>query len=122
MKRNTSKSDKIGKNIRNVKIPCIECGDLLKFRIENDIIVDGDGVIAANIPGAVCPDCIDSVLDNVADPPGLCCIKNLSPILAREIILDFTFMLPPSQAVKFFASLFPENDLVCAAGTQRLAK
>ena len=68
-------------------------------------------MIAVNFPGAVCHDCIDSVLDKVEDPPGLVCIKELSPILAREIILNFTFMLPPSQAVKFFVSLFPESGL-----------
>jgi hypothetical protein len=55
--------------------------------------------------------CIDSVLDKVADPPGLVCIKNLNPIMAKELLLNFKFQLPSSQAVKFFASLFPEIGL-----------
>ena len=83
-------------------------------------MLEGDGVIAVNFPGAVCQDCIDSVLDKVEDPPGLVCIKNLSPILAQELILNFTFLLPSSQAVKFFASLFPESGLVDEAYAQRL--
>jgi hypothetical protein len=105
------KDDKINKIVRNVKIPCVECGCMLKFLIEDEIVVEGEGRIVCNIPGAVCLDCIDSVLDKVADPPGLVCIKELSPILARELILNFTFLLPSSQAVKFFVSLFPEIGL-----------
>jgi hypothetical protein len=50
-------------------------------------------------------------LDKVADPPGLVCIHELSPILARELILNFTFLLPLSEVVKFFVSLFPESGL-----------
>jgi hypothetical protein len=94
-----------------VKIPCVECGKLLKFSIEDEIVVEGEGRIVCNFPGAVCPDCIDFVLNRVADPPGLVCIKELSPILARELILNFKFLLHPSQAVKFFVSLFPESGL-----------
>jgi len=109
MKRITLKCNKIGKNIRNVKIPCIECGDLLKFRIENEIVIQGNSVIAVNFPGAVCQDCIESVLYKVADPPGIVCIKNLSPILAKELLLSFTFLLPLADATKFFSTLFPEN-------------
>jgi hypothetical protein len=30
-----------------------------------------DSVILINFPGAVCQDCIDSVLNRVPDPPGL---------------------------------------------------
>jgi hypothetical protein len=108
MKKNTLKCDKIDKTIRNVKIPCIECGNLLKFRIENEIVLEGNGVMVANFPGAVCQDCIESVLDKVADPPGLVCIKNLSPILAKELLLSFTFLLPLADAIKFFSTLFPE--------------
>jgi hypothetical protein len=80
---------------------------LLKFHIENEIVVEGEGVIAANIPGVICPDCVPSVLDRVADPPGLVCIKNLSPVLAKEIIESLDFLLPREMAVDFFRSLFP---------------
>ena len=104
-------TSKINKNTRNLKIPCIECGCLLEFHIENDIVVSGDGVIAGNFPGAVCEDCIESVLNKVADPPGIVCFEGLSPILAREILKSFTFLLPKSEAVEFFALLFPEIGL-----------
>jgi hypothetical protein len=88
-------------------VPCVGgCGNLLKFHIENEIVVEGEGVIAVNFPGAVCQDCINTVLGKEADPPGLICVKRLSPILAREFLLDFDFLLPLSEAVKFFASLF----------------
>jgi hypothetical protein len=101
----------VNKNTRNVKIPCGECGKMLKFSIRNDVVVEGDGVIAVNFPGAACRDCIDSVLNQVSDPPGLICIKELSPILAREILMSFTFLRPKSEAVKFFVLLFPESGL-----------
>jgi hypothetical protein len=101
----------VNKDILNVEIPCVECRRMLKFRIENDVIVKGDGVIAVNFPAAICPDCIDSVLSQVSDPPGLICIKELSPILAREILMSFTFLRPKSEAVKFFVLLFPESGL-----------
>ena len=107
MKSEKVKSGKIDKNIRNVQIPCIGCGRLQEFRIENETVVEGEGVIAVNFPGAVCQDCIDSVLDRVADPPGLICFKNLSPILAQELIRGSEFMLPLSDATKFFSTLFP---------------
>jgi hypothetical protein len=108
------KDDKIDKIVRDVKIPCVECGCILKFHIENDVVIEGEGRIACNIPGAVCPDCIESVLDKVEDPPGLVCIKNLNPIMAEEFLQNFKFLLPLSQAADFFISLFPENGLVYA--------
>lgn len=120
MKRNTFKSDERDKTIRNVKVHCLECGDLLKFRIENDVVVEGDGVVACNIPGALCQDCIDSVLDKVQDPPGLICLRDLNPTLAQEIILNFEFLLPPSEVAKFFVTLFPGNGLVYEAAALRL--
>ena len=40
----------INNNDRSVSIPCIECGRMLRFRIENGIIVEGEGKIAINIP------------------------------------------------------------------------
>lgn len=104
-------TSKINKNTRNLKIPCIECGCLLEFHIENDIVVSGDGGIACNFPGAICQDCIESVLDKVSDPPGLVCINELSPMLARELLLTFTFLLPQPQAIEFFALLFPDVGL-----------
>jgi hypothetical protein len=98
-------------NVRIVKIPCIECGHVLKFRIENDIVVASDGPIAINIPCTVCKNCTGSLLDKVADPPGLICVKELSVVMAREIVRDFSFLLPTSYAIEFFASLFPDGRL-----------
>ena len=82
------KDDKIDKIVRNLEITCLKCGCLLKFRIKNEIVAEGDGRIACNIPCAVCADCIESVLYKVADPPGLVCFDELSPILAREQVLN----------------------------------
>lgn len=98
----------INNNNRSVSIPCIECNRMLMFRIENGIIVKGEGKIAISIPCAVCEDCVDLLLSRVADPPGLVCINRLSLVLAREILRSFTFLLPRSEAAKFFASLFSE--------------
>jgi hypothetical protein len=72
-------------------------------------------VIAINFPGAVCQDCIDSVLNRVQDPPGLICLKELNSILAQELIQNFKFMLPISEAVKFFGSMFSENQFIVPA-------
>jgi len=101
----------VNKKIRNVKISCVECGRIMKFSIRNDIVVKGNGVIAVNFPAAICPDCIDSALSQVSDPPGLICIKELSPILARELLQSFTFLMPKSEAIEFLALLFPESGL-----------
>ena len=95
-------------NDRSVSIPCIECNRMLRFRIGDDIIVEGEGKIAINIPAAVCEDCVESLLGRVADPPGLVCLEGLSPILVREIMKSFMFLLPKSEAVEFFEVLFPE--------------
>ena len=95
-------------NYKSVTIPCIECGRMFEFHIEDDVVVGSEARIAINIPGAVCLDCIDLLLDRVADPPGLIIFDGLSAIVAREIMKSFTFLLPRSEAAKFFASFFPE--------------
>jgi hypothetical protein len=56
-------------------------------------------------------DCVESLLDRVADPPGLVCFEGLSSSLAREILKSFSFLLPKSEAAKFFALLFPDIGL-----------
>ena len=101
----------INKNFRIVNIPCINCGCSLRFGIENDVVVEGDGRIICNVPGAVCPDCIESVLDIVADPPGLICFNGLSLTMAQDLLRNFKFLLPPPEAADFFSSLFPEVGL-----------
>ena len=120
MKRNRIKFNKKDKNYRNVKIPCIKCGDMLKFLIDDGTVVEGEGIIAVNYPGAVCHDCINALLDMVADPPGLICIKNLNTVIAQEFLSNFEFMSPQHEAVKFFVSLFPESELIDEVATQRL--
>jgi hypothetical protein len=109
MKKNIIKYNKIDENMRNVKVKCIGCGKMLKFLIKEGALAEGEGVIAENIPGAVCPDCINVLVNRVPDPPGLICIKNLNPILVREIIESFDFLLPRERAVDFFRSLFPRE-------------
>jgi hypothetical protein len=80
---------------------------MLRFRIVNEIVVGSEGRIACNIPGAVCEDCVELLLDKVADPPGLVCFEGLSAVLAREILQSFAFLLSRSEAFGFFAVLFP---------------
>lgn len=111
MKKKRIKFNRIDENIRNVKIPCINCGRLLDFRIKTDIVTS-DSAVVINFPGAVCQDCIDSVLNRIHDPPGLICLKELNSILAQEIIQNFKFILPLTEAVTFFGSLFPENQFI----------
>jgi hypothetical protein len=122
MKKNRIKYNKIDKNARNVMMPCIGCGKMLKFHVKNENVIEGEGVIAMNFPGAVCHGCIHSVLDRVAEPEGLVCIKKLDPILGSEFLLDFKFLLPYSEAVKFFASLFRDSEMIDEAATKRLQR
>jgi len=91
-----------------VHIPCIECKRILRFRILDGVVVEGEGRIACNIPGAVCEDCAESLLDKVADPPGLVCFEGLSPELAQGLLESFEFLLPKAEALEFFKTLFPE--------------
>ena len=91
-----------------VLLSCVECGRMLRFRIENDVVVEGEGRIAINVPCAVCEDCVDLLLSRVADPPGLIIFDGLSAIVGREILQSIAFLLPRSEAVKFFEVLFPE--------------
>jgi hypothetical protein len=122
MNRNRLKSDKIDKTIRDVKVKCIECGKSLKFRTKNEIVIEGEGVIAMNFPAAVCQGCINNALDLVADPSGLICVNNLNALLVREFLSNFKFLLPYSEAVKFFVSLFPQSGLIDYVATKRLQK
>jgi hypothetical protein len=100
--------DRINNNRRCVTIPCIECNSMLEFRIEGDVVVEADGRIAINVPCVVCEDCVESLLDRVADPPGLIIFDGLSAILVREILRSFAFLLSRSEAIGFFSVLFPE--------------
>lgn len=95
-------------NIRVVNIPCIECGCILRFCIKDDAVFDGEGRIVANIPGAVCPDCVESLLDRIADPPGLVCIEEMSLLMAQYLLQSLEFLLQRQEAVEFFKRLFPE--------------
>ena len=91
----------INNNDRSVSIPCIECGRMLKFRIKNDIVVEGEGKIACNVPAAVCQDCVGIVVEvGWQTLPASLCFDGLSAIVAREILESFTFLLPRSEAVQ----------------------
>jgi hypothetical protein len=81
---------------------------MLRFRIVNEVVVESEGRIVANVPCAVCQDCVESLLNRVPDPPRLVCFEGLSAILAREILQSFAFLLSRSEAIGFFAVLFPE--------------
>jgi glycerol-3-phosphate dehydrogenase len=95
-------------NSRRVTIPCIECSRKLRFRTEAGVVVEGDGIIACNIPAVVCPECVESVMSRVADPPGLICVDGLSVEMAVEMLQSFAFVLPTSEATAFFEELFPK--------------
>lgn len=98
----------INNNCKNVTVPCIECGCPLRFHIENEVVIDGEGRIAINVPCAVCSDCVESLLEKVPDPPGLIIFEGLSLEMAGELLRSFTFLLPRREAVDFFRLLFPE--------------
>jgi len=89
-----------------VLLCCIECGRSLRFHIENEVVVEGEGKIVINVPCAVCDSCVDALLDRVADPPGLVIFEGLSAIVAQELLRSFTFLLPESDATRFFKRLF----------------
>lgn len=100
----------IDNNSKNVSIPCKECGRMLRFRIQNEVVVGGEGKIAINVPAAVCEGCVDRLLGRVGDPPGLVIFDGLSAIVAREMVESFPLLLSKSEALKFLTTLFPELD------------
>lgn len=95
-------------NNRSVPLPCVQCGKALRFCVANDVIVGGEGRIACNLPAAVCEGCLDRLLKRVGDPTGLVIFDGLSAIVAEELLESFPLMLKKSEALKFFATLFPE--------------
>jgi hypothetical protein len=95
-------------NDRSVDIPCVECGRKLRFRIENDVVVESEGRTAINVPCAVCEDCVELLLSRMDDPPGLVIFEGLSAIVAQELLESFPLLLKKSEALKFFTTLFPE--------------
>lgn len=96
---------------RSVPLPCVQCGKALRFCVANDIVIQGEGRIAISVPCAVCPECVESLLQRVQDPPGLVIFEGLSAIVARELLESFPFLLNKSEAVAFFGLLFPELTL-----------
>ena len=102
----------INNNDRRIIIPCIECGFKLEFHIKDDVVVDKGGLIACNLPAAICSDCVDAILAKVPDPPGIIRLEGLSQEMVRALLESFTFLLPKSEALEFFASLFPKVELV----------
>ena len=95
-------------NNRIAIIPCLECGSELEFHIKNNVVIGGNGIIAGNIPAAICPDCIGTLLGKLPDPPGIIRLDGLSSEMARVLLESFTFILSRSEAFKFFRGLFPE--------------
>ena len=98
-------------NNRSVALPCVQCGKSLRFCVANDLVIEGEGIIACSVPCAVCPECLDRLLERVQDPPGLVIFDGLSAIVARELLESFPFLLKKSEAVAFFGLLFPELTL-----------
>lgn len=98
-------------NNRSVALPCVQCGKALRFCVANDVIIEGEGRIAINLPAALCEGCLDRLLERVGDPPGLVIFEGLSAIVARELLESFPFLLNKSEAVAFFGLLFPELTL-----------
>ena len=98
-------------NNRCVPLPCVQCGKTLRFCVANDFVIQGEGRIACSVPCAVCPECLDRLLERVQDPPGLVIFDGLSAIVARELLESFPPLLPKSEAVAFFGLLFPELTL-----------
>lgn len=94
-------------NNRTVSKPCVVCGRALRFRVANEVIVESEGIIACNVPCAVCYDCADVLVDRLPDPPGIVCIDRLSRFVCEELLESFPLILPKSDAIAFFQSLFP---------------
>jgi len=95
-------------NNRSVALPCVQCGKALRFCVANDLVIEGEGRIAINLPAALCEGCLDRLLERVGDPPGLVIFDGLSAIVAQELLECFPLLLSKSEAVAFFELLFPE--------------
>ena len=100
-----------------IKIGCVRCNSLVEVNTKRDVI---DGTVYINIPGVVCPDCIDDILDEIPDPPGLVGFKQLSLKVACEMVANNTFINDIIKSVKFFCSLFKGFPEIYDQGAVRL--
>jgi hypothetical protein len=93
---------------------CYGCRkELNVYQTDGGLRSDDD--IAMNLPGIVCFDCSFDLVNKVPDPPGLVCVRELTPATAVAALETREFLRPAEEAVLFFIHLFPTNSQVIAA-------
>ena len=97
-------------------VHCFKCGKHLQT-FQGDSGLRASGQIVLNLPALVCPDCVDDVLNDVPDPPGLICVPELSESIALSTLSDMNFAQSIGESADFFVGLFPTSAEIrdCAA-------
>lgn len=90
---------------------CINCESMVHIKKQDGTISvhRHHGIISINLPGIICASCIDDVLENVPDPPGIICLNTLSCTNALDYVANGDFISDSMSSVKFLIELFPES-------------
>jgi tetratricopeptide (TPR) repeat protein len=90
------------------KIACIGCDRKLEILSIDDKIIPLDSSrLSINMPGIICPDCVDEILTGLPDPPGLICVKELSEEMTKNLLVQGGFILDFNIAVHSLIDFFP---------------
>jgi tetratricopeptide (TPR) repeat protein len=98
-------------------IPCLVCENKIKLQRQGDRII---GPIYFNIPAVVCPHCVDDLLDNIVNAPGLSRTEELTLEQACNILESFNFARDIQSSVTFFCDLFAKSPKIYDFGAMRL--
>lgn len=92
-----------------MQIPCLCCQRMLNIELVGNAY-RSEGQITLNLPGVLCAgSCIDEMLDQVPDPPGLISVYELSCEDASAALLEISLLTSPESAAAFFLNLFPSS-------------
>lgn len=103
-----------------MQLECINCGDPVAIHATRSGFVS-DGCFAIDIPGVICSDeCLDDLIDKMADLPQLACTEELTLSNAFDAILAMDFLENICEAMDFFIQFFPANAQILDAAAVRL--
>jgi len=105
-------------HISVVTVLCLKCKKSVDLIKADNVFKDA---IYINLPGYVCSGCINDVLDEISDPPGLVGLNDLSLATACDIIENYQFLTDIVESVIFFCQLFDDCQEVYLAGVKRLS-
>jgi len=96
---------------------CVQCAEEIVLGQQEEKIL---GQICINLPGVLCPNCVDNLLDEVPDPPGLIMQRDIDLGGAVSVLSELAFIRPLDKSVLFFCELFKGHPEIYDAGAVRL--